>query len=144
MDYLAHLHDLQGSSADVEGAMLVSMDGKLMASSIQADTPDKAESATRHCAEALTLAPDLVSLTARSHLDQVYIEAQHGYVIVMPVGTTALLVVLARAQAKLGLIFLDMGRAVKGLGGDIDGPFLNEPIFPWRPPKRGHGYAKPG
>jgi predicted regulator of Ras-like GTPase activity (Roadblock/LC7/MglB family) len=124
--------------------MFVSMDGKLIASSVQADTPDKEESAARHCTEAVTLALDLVSLTARGNLDQVYIKAEHGYVIVMPVGTMAVLVVLAREQAKLGLIFLDMGRAVKGLGGDIDGPFLNEPIFPWRPPKRGHGYAKPG
>ncbi len=124
--------------------MIVSMEGKLLVSSIQAVAPDKEESAARHCAEAATLALDLVSLTARGRLDQVYIKAEHGYVIVMPVGTTALLVVLARAQAKLGLIFLDMGRAVKGLGGDLDGPFLNEPIFPWRPPKRGHGYAKPG
>src|SRR5947207_11747241 len=137
MHYLAHLKDLQGSSADVEGAMFVSMDGKLMASSVQADTPDKEKSAAKHCAEAVTLALDLVSLTARGNLDQVYIKAEHGYVIVMPVGTMAVLVVLARAQAKLGLIFLDMGRAVKGLGGDIDGPFLNEPIFPWRPLKRG-------
>ena len=130
MDYLACLSDLQSSSADVEGAMFVSMDGKLMASSVQADTPDKEESAARHCAEAVTLALDLVSLTARGNLDQVYIKAEHGYVIVMPVGTMAVLVVLARAQAKLGLIFLDMGRAVEGLGGDIDGPFLNEPILP--------------
>jgi predicted regulator of Ras-like GTPase activity (Roadblock/LC7/MglB family) len=143
MDYLAHLNDLQGSSADVEGALLVSMDGKLMASSVQTDPLDKADNAAKHCAEAVTLALDLVSLTARGNLDQIYIKAQHGYVIVMPVGTTALLVVLARAQAKLGLIFLDIGRAVKGLGGDIDGPFLNEPIFPWRPPKRGSGYARP-
>ena len=143
MDYLAHLNDLQGSSADVEGAMLLSADGKLMASSVQADTLDKLESAAKHCAEAMTLALDRVALTGRGNLDQVYIKAQHGYVIVMPVGTTALLVVLARAQAKLGLIFLDMGRAVKGLGGAIDGPFLSEPIFPWRPPKRGRGYARP-
>jgi uncharacterized protein len=143
MDYLACLSDLQSSSADVEGAMFVSMDGKLIASSFQAGTHDKEESAARHCAEALTLALDLVSLTARGNLDTVYIKAEHGYVIVMSVGTIAALVVLARAQAKLGLIFLDMMRAVKGLEGDMDGPFLNEPIFPWRPPKRGHGYAKP-
>lgn len=143
MDYLAHLNDLQSSSADVESVMIVSMDGKLMASSIRADTPAKEESAAKHCAEAVTLALDLVSLTARGNLDQVYIKAQHGYVIVTPVGTTMLLVVLARAEVKLGLIFLDIGRAVKGLGGDMDGPFLNEPIFPWRPPKRGNGYARP-
>jgi len=33
----------------------------------------------------------------------------------MSVGSEAVLTVLAREQAKLGLIFLDMGRAVKEL-----------------------------
>lgn len=136
MDYLAHLNDLQGSSADVEGAMLVGIDGQLMASTVKTDTPDKAQSAAKHCAEAVTLALDLVALTARGKLDQFYIKAQDGYVIVMPVGKSMLLVVLARPQAKLGLIF-------KGPGGDVDGPFLKEPIFPRRPPKRGNGYARP-
>ena len=40
---------------------------------------------------------------------------EHGYVILMSVGQEAVLTVLAREQAKLGLIFLDMGRAVKEL-----------------------------
>lgn len=92
MDYLAALKDLQSSSADVEGAMLVGMDGQLMASSIQLDN---AQNAASRCAEALTLALDLASLTGRGNLDQVYIKAENGYMILMPVGTTALLVVLA-------------------------------------------------
>jgi predicted regulator of Ras-like GTPase activity (Roadblock/LC7/MglB family) len=143
MDYLASLKDLQSSSADVEGAMFITMDGQLIASSIRADTSDIQENIAKHCAEAVTLALDLVLLTGRGNLDQVYIKAEHGYVIVMFAGPMALLVVLAREQAKLGLIFLDMGRAVRGLGGDMDSPFLNEPIFPWRPPKRRNGYARP-
>ncbi len=38
-----------------------------------------------------------------------------GIIVLMAVGEDAVLTVLARAQAKLGLIFLDMGRAVDDL-----------------------------
>src|SRR6476646_9654518 len=105
MDDVAYLKDLQASSADVESAMLLSMDGKIMASSVKADTPDKEASAVKHCIEAMTIALDLVALTERGDLDQVYVKGQHGYVVMMAVDTTVLLVVLAREQAKLGLLY---------------------------------------
>jgi hypothetical protein len=49
-------------------------------------------------------------------LDQVYIKGENGYVILMSVGEEAVLTVLARARAKLGLLFLDMRRAAEELG----------------------------
>jgi hypothetical protein len=45
----------------------------------------------------------------------VYIKGEKGYVILMSVGEEAVLTVLAREQAKLGLIFLDMRRAAEDL-----------------------------
>jgi predicted regulator of Ras-like GTPase activity (Roadblock/LC7/MglB family) len=48
-------------------------------------------------------------------LDQVYIKGENGFVILMSVGSEAVLTVLARQQAKLGLIFLDMRRAAEDL-----------------------------
>jgi hypothetical protein len=51
----------------------------------------------------------------RGNLDQVYIRGNSGFVILMSVGEEAVLTVLAREQAKLGLLFLDMRRAVEDL-----------------------------
>jgi predicted regulator of Ras-like GTPase activity (Roadblock/LC7/MglB family) len=48
-------------------------------------------------------------------LEQVYIKGQKGYVVLESVGTEAVLTVLAREQAKLGLILLDMRRAAEDL-----------------------------
>ena len=48
-------------------------------------------------------------------LDQVYIKGEKGYVVLMSVGEEAVLTALAREQAKLGLIFLDMRRATEDL-----------------------------
>jgi predicted regulator of Ras-like GTPase activity (Roadblock/LC7/MglB family) len=45
----------------------------------------------------------------------VYIKGESGYVILMSVGEEAVLTALAREQAKLGLIFLDMRRATEAL-----------------------------
>ena len=47
--------------------------------------------------------------------EQVYVKGQNGYVILSAIGEEAVLTVMARQQAKLGLIFLDMSRAVKEL-----------------------------
>ena len=51
----------------------------------------------------------------RGTLEQVYIKGLKGYVVLMSVGEEAVLTALAREQAKLGLIFLDMRRAAEDL-----------------------------
>jgi predicted regulator of Ras-like GTPase activity (Roadblock/LC7/MglB family) len=45
----------------------------------------------------------------------VYVKGEKGYVVLMSVGEEAVLTVLAREQAKLGLILLDMRRAAEDL-----------------------------
>jgi uncharacterized protein len=107
------LRDLQASSADVEAAAIVSVDGLSMASSMPANIEEDRVSAMS--AAMLSLGERIASELGRGSLDQVYVKGQHGYVILMSVGDEAVLTVLAREQAKLGLIFLDMGRAVKEL-----------------------------
>jgi hypothetical protein len=48
-------------------------------------------------------------------LEQVYIRGSDGIIVLMAVGEDAVLTALARSQAKLGLIFLDMKRAAEDL-----------------------------
>jgi len=51
----------------------------------------------------------------RGSLEQIYIKGDMGFVVLMSVGNDAVLTVLAREQAKLGLIFLDIRRAADDL-----------------------------
>jgi predicted regulator of Ras-like GTPase activity (Roadblock/LC7/MglB family) len=63
----------------------------------------------------LSLGERIASELGRGSLDQVYIRGEGGFVILMSVGEEAVLTVLARSQAKLGLLFLDMKRAAEEL-----------------------------
>jgi hypothetical protein len=113
-DQLAErLRDLQISSPDVEAAAVVSVDGLSMASSLPGNIEEDRVSAMS--AAMLSLGERISSELGRGTLDQVYVKGERGFVILMNIGEEAVLTVLAREQAKLGLIFLDMSRAVKEL-----------------------------
>ncbi len=107
------LRDLQASSQDVEAAAIVSVDGLSMASVMPAHYEEDRVSAMS--AAMLSLGERIANELGRGNLDTVYVKGQNGYVILMAVGQEAVLTVLAREQAKLGLIFLDMSRKVKEL-----------------------------
>ncbi len=63
----------------------------------------------------LSLGERIAGELGRGYLDQVYIKGENGYVVLMSVGEEAVLTVLARKEAKLGLVFLDMRRCVEEL-----------------------------
>ena len=107
------LRDLQVSSPDVEASAVVSVDGLTMASSLPREVEEDRVSAMS--AAMLSLGERIATELGRGTLDQVYIRGQSGYVILMSVGEEAVLTVLAREQAKLGLLFLDMRRAAQDL-----------------------------
>jgi hypothetical protein len=107
------LRDLQGSTPDIEASAIVSVDGLIMASSLPAGVEEDRVSAMS--AAMLSLGERIASELGRGILDEVYIHGNDGYVILMSVGQDAVLTVLARAKAKLGLIFLDMKRAAEDL-----------------------------
>jgi hypothetical protein len=51
----------------------------------------------------------------RGTLQRVLLQGERGYVIMSASGPEAVLTVLAKPNAKLGLIFLDMKRAAESL-----------------------------
>jgi predicted regulator of Ras-like GTPase activity (Roadblock/LC7/MglB family) len=59
----------------------------------------------------LSLGERIASELRRGMLDEVYVKGERGYVVLRSAGEEAVLTVLARQQAKLGLLFLDMRRA---------------------------------
>jgi predicted regulator of Ras-like GTPase activity (Roadblock/LC7/MglB family) len=107
------LRDLQASTPDIEASAIVSVDGLIMASSLPAGVEEDRVSAMS--AAMLSLGERIASELGRGVLDEVYIHGNSGYVILMSVGQDAVLTVLARARAKLGLIVLDMKRAAEDL-----------------------------
>ena len=107
------LRDLQASSPDVEASAIVSVDGLTIASALPSNVEEDRVSAMS--AAMLSLGERISSELGRGNLDQVYIRGKNGFVILMSVGEDAVLTVLARERAKLGLLFLDMRRAVDDL-----------------------------
>ncbi|MGA9192637.1 MAG: roadblock/LC7 domain-containing protein [Anaerolineales bacterium] len=107
------LRDLQASSPDVEASAVVSVDGLTMASALPNDVEEDRVSAMS--AAMLSLGERIAGELGRGGLEQVYIKGESGYVILTSVGNQAVLTVLAREQAKLGLLFLDMRRAAEDL-----------------------------
>lgn len=111
------LRDLQASSGDVEAAAIVSVDGLSMASSLPADIEEDRVSAMS--AAMLSLGERISSELGRGELEQVMVKGEAGYVILTAVGEEAVLTVLARQDAKLGLIFLDVNRTVEALSSIV-------------------------
>ena len=108
------LRDLQAGSGEIEGSAVVSVDGLIMASSLPAGVEEDRVSAMS--AAMLSLGERISTELGRGTLHQVFIHGKKGYVVLMSVGVEAVLTVLTREQAKLGLIMLDMRRAAEDLG----------------------------
>ena len=110
---IERLRDLQASSGDIEASAVVSVDGLIMASSLPANIEEDRVSAMS--AAMISLGERIAEELSRGQLDQVYIHGSQGYIVLMSVGQEAVLTTLAHSNAKLGLIFLDMRRAVEDL-----------------------------
>jgi predicted regulator of Ras-like GTPase activity (Roadblock/LC7/MglB family) len=110
---VGRLRDLRVSTPDIEASAIVSVDGLIIASDLPADVEEDRVSAMS--AAMLSLGERIAGELGRGMLDQVYIRGDNGYVILMSVGEDAVLTSLARQDAKLGLVFLDMRRAAADL-----------------------------
>lgn len=110
---MERLRDLQASSGDVEAAAIVSVDGLSMASVLPGGIEEDRVSAMS--AAMLSLGERIATELSRGELAQVNVKGDNGYVILTAVGEEAVLTVIARKDAKLGLILLDVTRAVEDL-----------------------------
>ncbi len=114
------LKNLQVSTPDIEASAVVSVDGLIMVSSLPAGVEEDRVSAMS--AAMLSLGERIATELGRGILDQVYIRGEKGHIVLMSVGeepVEAVLTVLARQQAKLGLLFLDMKRAAQELSNIV-------------------------
>jgi len=107
------LRDMQITSPDIEASAVVSVDGLPIATALPRNVEEDRVSAMS--AAMLSLGERIASELGRGSLNEVYIKGEKGYVILQSVGQEAVLTVLAREGAKLGLVFLDMRRATEDL-----------------------------
>ena len=107
------LYALQSGTSDIEASAIVSVDGLIIASALPAGSEEDRVSAMS--AAMLSLGERIAMELGRGVLEQVYVKGDRGYVILKAVGDEAVLTVLARPNAKLGLVFLEMGRAAQNL-----------------------------
>ena len=107
------LRDMQASSPEIEASAIVSIDGLTIASALPQEVEEDRVSAMS--AAMLSLGERIASELGRGSLSQVYIKGEHGFVILMSIGEDTVLTAMAHENAKLGLIFLDMRRAIDDL-----------------------------
>ena len=104
------LRQLQ-QTAGIEASAVVSADGLPLASALPADTEEDRVAAMS--AAMLSLGERIAGELGRGVLEQVYVHGEQGRVLVTAIGEEAVLTVLAREDAKLGLVLLDMRRAAE-------------------------------
>ncbi|MGR9115064.1 MAG: roadblock/LC7 domain-containing protein [Gammaproteobacteria bacterium] len=107
------LTELNGTSADIEASGVISTDGLMMASVLPAGMDEDRVGAMS--AAMLSLGDRTAQELARGTLEQVLIKGDRGYVLMTYAGEEAVLTVLAKPNAKLGLIFLDVKRAAQSI-----------------------------
>ncbi|HVN14409.1 MAG TPA: roadblock/LC7 domain-containing protein [Anaerolineales bacterium] len=107
------LRSMQVSAPDIEASAVVSVDGLIMASALPQDVEEDRVSAMS--AAMLSLGERISGELGRAGLEQVYIKGNAGAIVLTSIGEEAVLTALARQEAKLGMIFLEMRRAAEDL-----------------------------
>ena len=107
------LTQLNGSSADIEASAIISIDGLMMASMMPQGLDEDRMGAMS--AAMLSLGDRTAKELARGNLEQVLIKGTTGHVLMVGAGEECVLTVLAKPNAKLGLIFLDVKRAAESV-----------------------------
>lgn len=101
------------SCPDIIASVVVSVDGLPIASVLPETTEEERVSAMS--AAMLSLGDRIAQELGQSTLEEVYIKGNNGYVLLMAIGQEAVLTVIASHQAKLGMIFLEIRKAISDL-----------------------------
>ena len=103
------LSSLQASSSDIEACAIVSEDGLIIASSLPQNVEEGRVAAMS--AAMLSMGERISVELKRGALEQLYVKGSDGYFLSVHAGEHAVLIAMARKDAKLGLIFFDINKA---------------------------------
>ncbi len=107
------LSELNGTSADIEASAVISTDGLMIASVLPQGMDEDRVGAMS--AAMLSLGDRTSGELGRGELEQVLIKGDNGFVLMTHAGEDAVVTVMAKPRAKLGLIFLDVKRASENI-----------------------------
>jgi len=107
------LRSLRAASPEIVGSAVVSTDGFIIASLLPAEIDEEVVSAM--AAAMLGVGQRISGELMGASVDQTYVRSEKGYVLLNAAGPDSVLIVLTTADAKLGLVFLDVKRRVAEL-----------------------------
>ena len=111
------LQGLVGRSQDVEGAMLVTLDGLPLASALPQGADEDRVAAM--AAAALSMGARATAELRRGALEQVLVKGDSGYVVIISAGTDTVLAAISNGEAKLGMILYEMKLAARDLAREL-------------------------
>lgn len=107
------LRALQSGTPDIEASALISEDGLMIASALPQHVEEVRVAGMS--STLLSLGTRAANELSRGDMQQVLIRGAQGYVVMVRASEGTMLLALTTPEAKLGLIFLDMSRAVKDI-----------------------------
>ncbi len=104
------LRELQSGTPDIEASALISDDGLIIASALPAHVEEVRVAGMS--STLLSLGSRAAIELERGELQQVLIRGDRGYAVMVRAVEGTMLLVLTTHEAKLGLVFLELSRAV--------------------------------
>lgn len=104
------LQNFVSGTSDIQGAALVSPDGLALASVLPGGMDEERTAAMS--ASMLSLGERIGRELVRGNVERIVVEGEKGYGVLVGCGSDAVLLVLAGAGVKQGLLFLEVKRAV--------------------------------
>ncbi|MGJ5674217.1 MAG: roadblock/LC7 domain-containing protein [Nostochopsis sp.] len=104
------LQNFVSGTSDIQGASLVSPDGLALASVLPGGMDEERTAAMS--ASILSLGERIGRELVRGNVERIVVEGEKGYGVLVACGADAVLLVLASAGVKQGLLFLEVKRAV--------------------------------
>ena len=112
-----NLQKLVALTPDLEGALLVTLDGLPIASALAGGTDEDRVAAMG--AAALATGTRAVSELKRGELEQVLVKGSEGYIVHITAGPEAVLIGISNGYAKLGMILFEMKATAKDLAREL-------------------------
>jgi uncharacterized protein len=107
------LQNFVTTTAEVQGAALVTPDGLPLATNLPGSMDEERVSAMS--AAMLSLGERIGVELVRGSIDRIYVEGEEGFSILTSCGQDAVFLVLANRSAKQGVLLLEIKRAVSEL-----------------------------
>ena len=101
----AVLRKIRTASADIIGSAILTADGFVVASMLPAEIDEEMVSAM--AATLLGAGEQISQEIIASQLEQTFVRARDGYVIVNAITEEEVLIILTNANVKLGLVFME-------------------------------------